>query len=257
MRNFLVPISILMIGIPAQANEPDIRDLIECVPAKEMTKLSDAVTGMKATRVDTINTNPSFELNALDGGPLPDRMFHRAQDGTETDLKMSETGKVEGFAEIFAGDKKAEMCVEDSARAGLLKTDDAFSFNMSLNMNFINKSGVYSMAELKDGLSDGKAVIKKMVDSPAAIFVPDMSHLYVEFEDPEAQPAFTAVLEDGKEETVETVKLGEAFMIDYDSLKDMNAQTLRIEGGAHTLSPSMSPERMAKVTQAEEKSDAK
>jgi len=231
---------------------PHLRKLVECVPGKQMAKLSDAIAGLDADRLDTINTNPSFTLKPNDGGPAPQRVFVRLGE-METDLKMIEDGEVVDFMPVFAGQKDAELCVADPVRAGQPYVQGgAYSFSMAFNMNYINSSGRYEMDELSDGLKDGKAALKKMIGGPVALVLPKLSHIYVEYEDEAAEPVFKAQRKGKDVGTPEFTKLGDAYLIDYKSLKALKADTLIVEGGVHTLSPSMSPKRMAKLMGADD-----
>lgn len=243
-----------LLCMPAAADTPDLRELIECAPSKKFVKLANGLAELDASRTDTINTKPSFTLAANDGGALPSRIFVRSETG-ETDLVMSTKGEVTNFIEHFTDDKSAELCIEDPSRVGVVKDKGAFGLSMEFNMNFLNSSGIYTMDEIKDGLKDGKAALKKIISGPVSILVPKLSHLYVEFGSEAAAPSFEVFKNGETLGEVETVRLGPAYMIAVDDLKDLEMDELRINGGAHTLSPSLSPKRMAKLMAGDTKPD--
>ncbi len=232
-------------------DRPELRELIECSSGKGFAKLAKGLAGLDAKRLDTINTKPSFTLAVNDGGELPERIFVRNLSG-ETDLNMSSDGEVREFISLFAEDDDAELCVEDPSRVGIVKDKNAFGLSMAFNMNFLNTSGVYSLDEIKDGMKDGKSALKKMVPGPVALILPKMSHLYFEFEDDAVAPEFRMFRADSEGElqdigVADFVRLGPNFMVAVEDLKDANMDELRVSGGVHTMSPSLSPKRMAKL----------
>lgn len=256
MRSLLTLALIAAFCGVANANDPDSRQLIECAPGKKFKKMADAIGGLKSDKIDTINTNPSFTLLPNDGGDLPKRVFVRLRNGDEKNLTYSADGEVTNFIADFEGSSGAEFCVEDPSRAGQPKDKDAYALNMNFNMNFINNSGEYKMAELKDGLKDGKTALKKIIGGPGSLFVPNLTHLYVEFEDKDAKPLFVA-RKDGKNiGELSFDRLGDAYLIAYNALSQKRADVFVVSGGAHTLSPSMSPEKMAKIMGPKGKDDA-
>jgi len=252
MRSITVILLILLMSGTAMADDtPELRELIECTSGKSFAKLAKGLAGLDAKRLDTINTKPSFTLAANDGGKLPKRIFVRSR-AVEADLSMSSDGEVREFIGLFADDKKAELCVEDPSRVGVVKDKGAFGLSMAFNMNFLNTSGVYSLDEIKDGMKDGKSALKKMVPGPVALVLPKMSHLYFEFADASVVPEFRMFKADDNGEMqdigpAEFVRLESDFMVDVESLVENNMDELRVAGGAHTMSPSLSPKRMAKL----------
>jgi len=259
MRNICILGLTLGLSFTAVAENPETRQLIECAPGKSFTKIANAIGDLKADKTDTINTNPSFTLQPRDGGELPKRVFIRAVDGDETALEFSKDGEVTNFIAEFEDTSGKELCVEDPVREGAPKTEDAYALNMRFNMNFLNSSGVYGMDEIKDGRKDGKSALKKIIGGPGSFFVPSLTHLYVEFEDPEAEAAFQGcelARSEKKCQALEFEKLGEAYLISFDDLKDMKADQFLVDGGAHTVSPSMSKEKMENMAKPKGKADA-
>ncbi len=244
----LISAFILAFGLAhmAAADEPELRDLIECTPGKSFSKMAGGLADLDDDKLDTINTNPSFTLEAADGGEMPERIFIRSGE-TDINLDVSDEGEVADFINLFLEDEKAELCVEDPSRAGKPKEKGAFSMAMKFNMNFIDNNGTYPLPVLKDGLKDGKSALKKMMPGPVSLLIPKLSHIYIEYEDDMTEPSFRAL--DGDQDLGEPgfVKFGPAFLIAYEDLKDMDADTLKVLGGAHTISPSLSPKRMAKL----------
>lgn len=232
----------------AQADEPEIRELINCQPGESFAKLADALGGLDADKLDTINTSPSFSFTVLDGGPLPSRIFHRSEAGAETDLPFSDDGEVTDFVQLFRGGDKAEFCVEDPARAGKPKGEsDTYSVSMSVNMNFINASGTYSIEELRDGAKDGKAAIRRMMGGAEAVFAPSLTHIHLAYKDKPAAPDIQGCTAAGLCKALAFKPLEDNYLFALQALEDMNAAELRIGGGDHVISPSMDFDKMVET----------
>lgn len=256
MREIILVGLLFAIFGSAAADEPAHRNLIECAPGKNFNKMADALASLRADKIDTINTNPSFTLLPRDGGALPERVFVRFKNSEEKDLTYSAEGEVTNFIADFEKSSGAEFCVEDPSRAGQLKTEDAYALSMSFNMNFLNSSGTYKMSEIEDGLKDGKTALKKIIGGPGALLVPSLTHLYVEYEDKKAKPILRAKKGEKDLGEVKYEKLGDAYLVSYKALEKMGADSFIVAGGDHTLSPSMSPKKMAKIMKPKGKKDA-
>jgi len=246
MRKFLIASLVLFSVGPASASDPETRQLIECAPGQSFVQLSEAIGSLDGDSLDTISTQPSFMLLPNDKGELPKRVFVRGSDKVETDLDYSAKGEVTDFLASFERTPGAQLCVEDPIREGRPKTENAYAFSMTFNMNFLNKSGTYSMAEIKDGLKDGKTALNKLTGGADSPLGSSLNFLFVKYKDETITPQFSAQ-KDGKDlGEVAYVSFGDGYLVDYKVLKKMGADTFVIKGGKHTLSPSLNPKRMAK-----------
>ena len=251
MRYILLSASLIVCSGTAFSDDVELRQKIECAPGENFAKIADALTDLEEEALDTINTNPSFTLKPVDDGPLPQRIFHRASTGKTSDLNYSEDGAVTDFIALFENGKDDEFCVEDKHRAGRVKEDDAYRFDMRFNMNFHNTSGVYKMDELEDGLKDGKTALKKIVGGAKALFVPKLTHIYIDYADDSVAPDFQGCLDDGQCKALSFQQLENNYLISMEDLRDMDATELRVLGGEHIISPSMNLDKMAKAMGAE------
>ncbi|NNE57996.1 MAG: hypothetical protein HKN36_07815 [Hellea sp.] len=243
MRVFMImPLALISVNI-ANADEGELRQLIECNPAKDLVKTANALTDLDADKVDTIKSDLAFTLAPNDGGVLPERIFWRLGDA-EKDLPFSEDGEVTNFIDVFAGDKSAEICVEDPTRTGQPKDEKPFAMSVNFQWNYRNSSGTYQLTELEDGLKDAKSTLKKLAGAPASLMVPSFTHVAIGFDDKEAEAEFRAFAGETDLGQVATERLGPAYIFEYDQLEDMGADRLIVEGGAHKLMPSLSPEKM-------------
>ncbi len=234
---------ILSIG-SAHADEPEYRELITCQPGKVFSNLADTVTGLDEDLTNTIHTNPSFTFAVLDGGVLPSRIFYRSETGEEKDLPFSDKGEVTDIVEFFEDGEKAQFCVEDPTRAGQIKDGDTYSVSMQMKMRFINSSGTYALGELEDGIKDGNSILSKLYGGPAALSVLGFEDIHVAYQDKSITPDFQGCTVSGNCQTVPFEKFEGNYIVAFETLKDMNASELRVVGGAHSLSPTMSYEKV-------------
>lgn len=254
-----IPVSIavlLSMSMTAAADDVPVRQSIECVSGKNFVNMANAIGSLKADKIDTINTNPSITLWPRDGGELPKRVFVRSTNGIEKTLSFSKDGEVSKFIGDFENASGSEFCVEDPARAGSPKTTDAYALDIRFNMNYLNTSGVYGMDELKDGLKDGKTALKKIIGGPKSLFVPSLTHIYVKFEEDDAKPVFEALKGDKTLGEIGYEEFDDAYLVDFETLEKMGADTFSVSGGVHKLSPSMSREKMEKIMKPKGKADA-
>ncbi len=248
-------VSAPMSGAAFAADDADRpRERIECVPGKKFAKLVKKIGELGPEKRDTIDPAPNFTIKPTDGGGMPGRFFART--GTnEINFEISEEGRVLEFLEKFPRDKKSEFCSEDPSREGMLKSEKAFEFSMEFNVEFRNDSGSYSMAELKDGLKDGKSVIKKIVPGPVALLIPKMTHVLVQFDEADALFGFQAFKNDALVGDAAFERAGLDYLLSYEGLEAMGADELRISGGAHKIFPSLSLEKLKKHDMIREEED--
>ena len=99
------------------------------------------------------------------------------------------------------------------------------------------------MAEISDGVKDGKSHYKKSVGGAAAIFVPKMTHIAITYQVPDATPNVSAVI-NGETTPVALEAYGDMWVIDVDALEDSAAETISIAGGPYELYPVPSIQKM-------------
>ena len=249
LTNFLA-VSLLMsssMAAVAYAEDDDDRprELIECVSGKKFAKLVRKIGELGPEKRDTIDPAPTFTIKPADGGVMPKRFFAKSG-GEEINLEVNEEGRVLEFLEKFPQDKKSEFCAEDPSREGMPKNVKALDFSMEFDVAFRNESGTYSTAELEDGLKDGKSVIKKIVPGPVALLIPKMTNIIVEFDEADALFGFQAYQGGTLIGDVPYERAGLDYLLSYEGLEAMGADELRVSGGTHKISPTMSLEKLEK-----------
>ena len=249
LMNFLA-ISLLMstsMAMVAHAEDDDDRprELVECVSGKKFAKLVRKISELEPEKRDTIDPSPNFTIKPADGGVMPKRFFAKSG-GEEINLEISEDGQVLEFLKKFPQDKKSEFCAEDPSREGGPKNVKALDFSMEFDVAFRNESGAYSISELEDGLKDGKSVIKKIVPGPVALLIPKMTNILIEFNEADALFRFQAYQGGALIGDVPYERAGLDYLLSYEELEAMGADELRVSGGAHKISPTMSLEKLEK-----------
>lgn len=243
-------ISIIMCAPLAMADDkdksPELREETRCFPAENIVKFISRFDGLKDSQRDSVdsNFNPSVEI--LDDGALPDRLYFKSGTVEETVL-MEEDGQLPTFiSRAKTADEETEICIQDKSRAGTPVDSPGAGLSMSFNIRYINRDGSYDMAELADGLKDGKSFYKKMVGGPAALLVPNMTHLVVSYEDEQVTPQIEAFNGDVRIDGLVTEPFDGAYVVTFKDLKKLGATHLKISGGDHFISPAPSIKTMKK-----------
>lgn len=222
----------------------------QCMEAKKIVKMIKKTDGMKPEKTDTVKTFATMKLSPKEGGKLPERVFYR-HEGAETNFELDEEGEVVNFKDLGSLSKKGELCMHDPVWIGKNKEDVRGGLNLgiSFDVSFINTSGTHSMTELIDGTQDGKSHYKKMFPGPMAILVPKMTHVAVgaEMDDEDESVRIVQAIKDGT--ILDSLKI-ESFsgmqVISIEDLQALGADSLTITGGAYSLTPVPSIEKMKK-----------
>ncbi len=228
----------------AFADAPDLRGETFCFPAKDVPKLVSQLAEVKPERRNIVDIRLQPRFIIKDNGVWPDR-FYLAKDGQiVTDLPFSRgTGAVPTFIAAATARPDTDICVDDPTRADRPQDDEGLYFEMGLSPLFKSTPGRHSLAELKEACKDGKKFYKKMLPGAVAIFMPDTDYLAIRMVDREAVPtAFALTGDTRKPLKLEPVK--DMWVASLDDIKDLDASSLIIEGGAYDLQPVPSPNTM-------------
>lgn len=256
MRHISGVLAVLLLGVSASAfaaDEDDAavverREEIRCFPAKGIINFVKGFEGLDASRTDTIEAVFEANIEIHDGGALPERVFMRTGD-EEVNLDLDDKGTMNDFAAISVTmSEETELCSQDKARAGQAIDPDkpASSFNVPMDIRFKNRSGVYDIAEVIDGLKDGKTFYKKMISGPASLLVPKMTHLMIDYKADDTPLELTAFNGDEPLATPNIEEFAGAYVLRLKDLKKAGATRLEVKGGVHSLSPTPSVKIMKK-----------
>jgi hypothetical protein len=246
----------LAVSSQATASEDDDKLAgIKCFPAKQIVKIVNKFAEMKPEHTDTVKSEPEMNLEVLDDGVLPEKVYYRL-DGDETEFQLAENGAVTDFGKIGGLSKKGEMCIQDKTRVDAEEGEDRFSLGVKFDVRFQNKTGPYLIAELKDGLDDGKRHYKKLVPGPVKLLMPSMTHVGVTFLDDEDAPNPLNKVVARKGDQILDGLMVEDFagmsMVEVAHLEDLGADTLVIEGSPFNMMPLASVEKLKKFGFADE-----
>ena len=206
-----------------------------CFPLERAADTVKAAS-LKPKRRDTIDSFLQAQFAEVEKRSLPMQLYIKHGD-TREDFVVNESGAVEAFhTKVFAAPKEASIC-------GLAREDGKIGIGMSTSVRFKNSSGTHTMAEILDGVKDGKSHYKKSVGGAAAIFVPKMTHIAITYQVPDATPNVSAVI-NGETTPVALEAYGDMWVIDVDALEDSEAETISIAGGPYELYPVPSIKKM-------------
>ena len=233
-------IGTLLISSPALAEDteteaPKLRELINCFPAKDISKMVAKFQNLDADKRDTVDMLFEAKFKVNDGGALPARIFTRDA-GVETNFTLNPDGAVADFDNIGRVSETAELCSEDPTREGK-PHGEGLNFGISSDVHFLTNSGYHDLATLEDGLKDGKSHYKKMVPAAMRMLVPSLKYVMIEYDVEDTPPQFTAVKGQEPIEGLEHETFCELAMIKVKDLEKLGADGLKIMGGAYNLTP--------------------
>lgn len=227
-----------------------VRKDIYCYPAKFATELVDKLMKASPDKKDVVDISLAARFRVFDGGGLPQAYFIRPENETGvsgTPLLIQPDGRVPDFLpKVQAAAAGSDLCIKDVNRVGRAGDDEGLYFEMGLTPKFKNRSGHYTMAELKEGTKDGKSLYKKMIPAVARMFMPDTEHLSLRYDDIETPFQATAYKGETALPKIETEYYNESHVFDLNDLKAMGADRLEITGGPYQLSPVSSVKTMRK-----------
>lgn len=242
---FAVSFATVFHATPTHANDPksDIREAIECRPAKGLIKFLSKFDRLKPKLRDSVDAVVVSNFTITDDGQMPDRLFMRA-DGQDHPFTIAPDGTVQDLRKITQYAKQSELCVEDQARAGLPNDKDGMSFNVDVEVRYVSADGTHTLEELIDGAKDGKSIYGKMVPAPIRLVMPKMTHLALTYDDATTSPDVRAFKGDVELSPLPIEAFDKSWMVSLKHLEDQDADRLIIAGGPYRLEPSPSIEKL-------------
>ena len=224
--------SLLLFATSAWA-EDELRPLETCGPFGEALDLVAEFDELDADRRDVVDVPLRARFILEDGEPAPDRMFFRVG-GTETDLRIAPDGNVERLFEVAStlSTDGLELCSHDSFLEGKPRKEASRNFAVGMLPEYTNLSGTHTLAELEEGLDDGRKFYKKMAPGAVSFLVPKLTHIAVAhpLDDLDNLPTVTALKDGAPLGPVATEMFRTSLLIDLDDLEEMGADSLRVEG---------------------------
>jgi len=235
---FTILIANLLAGGGAYAQDTPAAE--KCFPVKTATDNLKAAS-LKPEKRDHVDSFLKAFFADVETRSLPMKLYIKSDDARE-DFIVRETGGVQDFqAKILAASPEAQIC-------GLAREDGKIGLGMSTSVRFKNQSGTHTLAEILDGLKDGKSHHKKNLGGAKAMFVPKMTHIAIIYDDPlyddsGAAPVVTAIA-GGETTPVALERYSNMWVADVDSLEDSDVETITIGGGTYELHPVPSIKKM-------------
>jgi len=208
-----------------------------CFPVTKVQKVYSKFDKLKPEHLDTLETR--LTASFVDPSIGLDKMVLFSKIGSKRDdFTVTEGGKILEFQ------SKTQSLPETAEICGLSNADNKIGLGMGTDVVFKNKSGRFSIAELKDGIKDGKAHYKVMLPGPMAMFVPKMTHVMVAY-DPIETPSDIRAVVDGQTVTNLPIEVfGGAHVISVAALEEMGVESLYVHGSNFELSPVPSIKKM-------------
>ncbi len=228
------------------AEPPALNEEFRCFSSTGIVNFMKRFDGLDEDKTDTIHAVFAANISVTDDGVLPDKVYIKS-DTQETNLAFDEDGLIQDFEpSIKAAQEGSEICIQDTARAGTPVEQGRAVFNLPLSVRFKNMSGRYDIAELQDGLKDGKSFYKKMVGGAAALLVPKMTHMVISYDEEDALLNLAVFKGNEQIGTPEVEPFSGSHVIRFKDLKKAGATHIEISGGDHRLSPTPSVKIMEK-----------
>lgn len=230
----------------------DVEDIVElreetrCFAAKGIRDFMKRFDGLDDTKTDTLKAVFAANIDIRDEGSFPDRVYIKSGDD-ETNMPLDGEGVIQDFTQtVKTSPAEAELCIQDKARAGTPVNEPGAVLSLPLSVRMKNQSGRYDMAELQDGLKDGKSFYKKMVGGPAALLVPKMTHLVIAYDEDDVPLNLAVFKGDEPIDAPKVEPFNGAHVIRFKDLKKLDVTRIEISGGSHRISPAPSIETMKK-----------
>lgn len=244
MKNFKCLASVfvvtLLITTPVIASAEDMETV--CIPIEKLLQFQKKSEKIKASKRDTLELETTAQFAPReDNTPFP---VLYSKDG-----KVTEVFKVLSNGEILEFNNRLNALSEDGTVCAEVPVIEGkkskIGFIIDADIRFKNQIGPYALAELQDGVADGKTWYKLMFPGPLSMMVPKMTHLMVEYDD---DVTSANGIQFSKAGTVIPSPMIEEFVGSYViALKDIEASGadfMSVSGGRFTLSPTPSIKKM-------------
>ena len=254
----LVPV-LLLAFLPAHGWAEDAGDarILKseyCFGFEGFAKQGAKFAKLKAERRDTVGPVLEFVFHLESGERPPERMELR-NDG-EVIASSGFTTAPEGDGGLVArsmnfgeagssAPETSRMCVVDPAREGRVWGEHGYRHAFGYGVRWLATPGTHSVAELEDGLKDGRRHWKTMAGA-MGFMVPTFDHVAVASDERDNPPAVTALKDGAAIGAVEGEFYDGARMVPLEALEEMGADAIRVEAEYYRLTPSPDAKTVAR-----------
>ena len=230
----------------ADSSSPEIGNET-CIPAQGMKDAFVKFDGLKPERIDTVRAGLNLTVQTNNDFFLPERIEFR--DGAEpipVPLNVkTRTAELTPFLPTVSDE--ARLCIVHRDLSDEPVAFANYGMSLGLSVRFIETPGTHSLAEIEDGLKDGRAHFKKMA-GVGGFMVPKFDHVAVSNHDPENPPRLWATKDGADIGEPESILVNGGRLISVEEVKDMGADGIRVEGD-YRLSPSPDAKTVEKFMQ--------
>ena len=242
--------ALMALSVSQTAYADDTGERLEadyCGSAAGIVEMVAKFDSLKPDKRDTVVARLNVNLILGESEPMPDSIELR--DGeTVLPLKFDETNRSIGFIDqIRQVTETAKLCITDPARAGRTRQERGFELNTSMSVQFKDTPGTHSLAQLEDGLKDGRSHYKKLAGA-MGFMVPKFDYISVWGADGANPPRVWATAEGADVGEPDYELYNGARLIALKTLEAMGADGVRIVDPDYRMSPSPDAKTIAKFT---------
>ena len=222
----------LLLLAPA-AHAADLREETECFAFGKIMKALDKLESVDPEYRDVVDTRPVARIaRTEDDVPPPERLFFRHGD-TEHDIAFPEAGEIPELLEVgYKLGKKSEVCLTDPHFAGTPKDKQGRMVSIGMLPEYTALDGSHTLAELREGLTDGRVFYKKLAPAIVSFMVPDLTHVAVShpLDDKHNLPTVEAFRGAESLGEVEMEPFTVSQLLDLETLEAMGADRIEVRG---------------------------
>ena len=210
----------------------------KCFPVEGLTEFYDKFDKLKPKRLDTLEAVMSAEFIRENQAVDVPKLWARTA-GQDRPFLVDAEGRLTDFhAVVITLPQDAQIC-------GEVKTPEGeIGLSIDSDIVFKNRTGPYSLAELQDGVGDGKSFYKKMFGGAMALFVPKMTHVTIQYINEDTPLDMTFTQGGSPIASPPTEIFGGAHFIALEDIEASGADMMAIGGGEFKLMPSPSVKKM-------------
>jgi len=242
MKYMFCSAAALTFTMPAFADDDSAESVLRpetiCHPFQEAVEAIDEFLDIDDKYRDVVDVIPRARFQITDNGALPERVYFASAE-RETDVHLDAQGVMPDLLETARANPESELCVKDSSRAGQARKEDSgLEFILGALPQFTNRTGTFTLAELKEGTKDGRKFFKKMAPSLVSFMVPKLTHISVShpYDDEDNLPTVEAFAGNVSLGPVTMERFDVSQLLEVEALEEMGADRIVVTGD-HRLYP--------------------
>ncbi len=252
MRQALPVLFALAFAAPAFAQDapPELMGAESCFTPSGLMKTLRKGAELKPAKRDRVQFHTPVWVEPEDG-ELPPSHVELRDAGQITRFDFAPTGE-NRFATPSLGDalarasETAEVCLVDPAREGRPRSERGYRGSVSMDVLWMRTPGTHDLADIEDGLKDGRSHYKKMAGA-MAMLVPKFTHIAVRSPGSDTPPAVIATRGGVDVGAPELELYNGTRFVSLDAIEALDADAVRIDG-PYEIGPSPSVKQVKRFT---------